>query len=454
MNMTLMEKARSMLSGAGLEQEFWAEAVSTTCHLVNRSPSSALDDTTPHEVWSGNKLSLQHLRVFGCDAYVHVPKEKRSKMDNKAEKCIFIGYKDGVKGYNLWNPETKKIVYSQDVVFREVKDVSKHEFPPMQDEPKKIELELDDAKSESSEEEEAEEEEPHTPVLRRSVRDRRQPERYSPPDFRSNFALSITDDDPKTVREAVNSEDSKLWKKAMIEEMDALDKNEAWDIVELPAGRKSVGSKWLFKKKFNAEGKVEKYKARLVEKGYSQVEGIDFGEIFSPVAKLTSIRFLLYIAAAFDLEVEQMDVKTTFLHEDLEEEIYMKQLEGFVVKGKKELVRKLKKSLYGLKQSPRMWYQKFDTYILGLGFVRSRDDHCVHSKQASNHFIYVVLYVDDMLLIGNNMDVIKEVKSQLSSKFDMKDLGAANFILGMEIKRDHANRKLWLNQRKYVETIL
>jgi hypothetical protein len=145
----------------------------------------------------------------------------------------------------------------------------------MQDEPEKIELELDDAKSESSEEEEAEEEEeePHTPVLRRSMRDRRKPERYSPPNFCSNFDLSITHDDPRTVREVVNSEDSKLWKKAMVEEMDALDKNEAWDIVELPAGRKLVGRKWLFKKKFNAQGKVEKYKARLVAKGYSQVRG-------------------------------------------------------------------------------------------------------------------------------------------------------------------------------------
>jgi hypothetical protein len=137
--------------------------------------------------------------------------------------------------------------------------VSKHEFLPTQDKPEKIELELDDAKSESCEEEEAEEEEePHTPVLRILVRDRRQPERYSPPNFHSNFSLSIIDDDPKTVREAMNSEDSKLWKKAMVEEMDALDKNEAWDIVEFPTGRKYVGRKWLFKKKFNAEGKVDK----------------------------------------------------------------------------------------------------------------------------------------------------------------------------------------------------
>jgi hypothetical protein len=132
--------------------------------------------------------------------------------------------------------------------------------------------------------------------------------------------------------------------------MDALDKNEAWDIIYFLVGRQFFGSKWLFKKKFNAEGKVEKYKARLVAKGYSQVKGIDFGDIFSPVAKLTSIRFILFIVASFDFEGEQMDVKKTILHGDMEEEICMKQPEGFVVKGKKELVCKLKKSLYGLKK--------------------------------------------------------------------------------------------------------
>jgi hypothetical protein len=169
---------------------------------------------------------------------------------------------------------------------------------------------------------------------------------------------------------------------------------------------------------------------------------------------LTSIIFLLSLAVASDLEVDQIDVKTTFLHGDLDEEIYMKQPEGFTVKDKKELVCKLNKSLYGLKQSPRMWYQKFNTYIQGLGFVRSKVDHCVYYKHVGEHFIYVVLYVDDMLLLGNNMEVIKEVKLKLSSKFDMKDLGAANLILGMEIKRNHPDRKLWLNQRKYIETIL
>jgi hypothetical protein len=132
----------------------------------------------------------------------------------------------------------------------------------------------------------------------------------------------------------------------------------------------------------------------------------------------------------------------------------MKQPKGFVVKGNKDLVCKLKRSLYVLKQSPTMWYQNFDTYILSLRFVRSKDDHYIYSKEEGGHFIYVSLYVDNMLLIINNMDVIKEVKMHLSSKFDIKDLSATHFILGMVIKRDETIRKLWLNQRNYIETVL
>eukprot|EP00253_Pinus_taeda_P034751 PITA_34751 len=211
----------------------------------------------------------------------------------------------------------------------------------------------------------------------------------------------------------------------MVDEMTSLHKNEAWDLVEFLAGRKPIGSKWVFKKK--TKGNMEKYKARLAAKGYSQGPGIDFGDIFCVVAKVTFIRLLPSVATAFDFEVEQMDVKTTFLHGDLEEEIYMKQPKGFVVKGKKEL---------------------------GLGFTRSKADHCVYFKLIGDRVIYLVLYVDDMLLVGNDKEIIQDLKTQLSSKFDMKDLGAANYILGMEIKRDRAKRKLWLNQRKYVETIL
>jgi hypothetical protein len=132
----------------------------------------------------------------------------------------------------------------------------------------------------------------------------------------------------------------------------------------------------------------------------------------------------------------------------------LKKPEGYVAKGKKELVCKMKNSLYGLKHSPRMWYKNFDTYMLGIGFTRRKEDHCVYFKLIGDHLIYMVLYVDDMLFIGNNKEIIQDVKTQLSSKFDMKNLGASNLILGMEIKRDCKKRKLWLNQIKYVETIL
>jgi hypothetical protein len=161
-----MEKARCMLSGVRSGKELWVEAVGTTCYLVNISPSSTLDDKTPQEVWTGKKPSLTHLRVFGCEAYVHVPKENMSKLDKKAKQCIFIGYKDSLKGYKLWNPEAKKVVYSRDVAFREMKDV-KHEVLPSKEETKKIEFDLKDDESDSTEEHEYEEKDLHTPVLRR-----------------------------------------------------------------------------------------------------------------------------------------------------------------------------------------------------------------------------------------------------------------------------------------------
>ena len=156
----------------------------------------------------------------------------------------------------------------------------------------------------------------------------------------------------------------------------------------------------MYRAKYVANGNVKKYKACLVVKGCSQVVGIDYGEKKIPVAKMTSIDFLLSIVVAYDLEVEKMDVKTTFLHGYLEEEIYMTQPQHFVVKGKSYLVCKLKKSLYGLKQSPRMWYRKFHTYVLSLGFVRSKSDHYIYYKSNDHSFLVIVLYVDDMLFIG------------------------------------------------------
>jgi hypothetical protein len=153
-----MDKARSMLSGAGITQEFWAEAVDTAKYLVNRSPSSTLVDSTPHEVWFGKKPSLSHLKVFGCDAFVHVPKEKRNKLDKKVVKCIFIGYKDGMKGYKLWDPASRKTMYSRDVVFKEVGGTSKSEEVQIEKDPEKVRFELRNEEDDSDESTESDEE--------------------------------------------------------------------------------------------------------------------------------------------------------------------------------------------------------------------------------------------------------------------------------------------------------
>jgi len=176
--------------------------------------------------------------------------------------------------------------------------------------------------------------EQQTPVVRRSSREIHQPKIYIPPDYHSSFALTAIEGDPMSVKEAINSSEGELWKQAMEEEVESLQKNDTWDLIKLPKGRKLVSSKWVFKKKMEATGEVEKYKARLVVKGYSQVEGVEFGEIFSSIAKLYSIRVLMSLAASFNLEVEQMEVKTIFLHGDLDEEIYMKQPEALVEKHK------------------------------------------------------------------------------------------------------------------------
>ncbi|KAG8497106.1 hypothetical protein CXB51_008302 [Gossypium anomalum] len=231
--------------------------------------------------------------------------------------------------------------------------------------------------------------------------------------------------------------------------MKSLHKNKTWDLVKLPKGKKTIRCKWVFKKKEGTlEAEEPRYKARLVAKGYNQIPGVDFTDVFSPVVKHSSIRALLGIVAMHDLELEQLDVKTAFLHGELVEDIYMQQLESFTVLEKEDYVCLLKKSLYGLKQSPRQWYKRFDSFMTSHDFKRSSFDSCVYFKKNSDgSFVYLLLYVDDMLIAAKDKGEIRKVKAQLSEEFEMKDLGPAKKILGMEILRDRKTSKLYLSQK-------
>ncbi|KAG8480232.1 hypothetical protein CXB51_024818 [Gossypium anomalum] len=198
-----------------------------------------------------------------------------------------------------------------------------------------------------------------------------------------------------------------------------------------------------------------RYKARLVAKGYSQIPRVDFTDVFSPVVNHSSIRALLGNVAMHDLELEQLDVKTAFLHGELEEDIYMQQPEGFIVSEKEDYICLLRKSLYGLKQSPRQWYKRFDSFMTSHDFKRSSLDSCVYFKKNSDgSFVYILLYVDDMLIAAKDKREIRKVKAQLSEEFEMKDLGPAKKILGIEILRDRKASKLYRSQKGYIEKVL
>ena len=241
----------------------------------------------------------------------------------------------------------------------------------------------------------------------------------------------------------------------MQDELKSLHENHTFELVKLPKGKRTLTNKWVYKLKTEENSSQLRYKARLVVKGFRQKKGIDFEEIFSPVVKMPSIRVVLGLAASLDLEIEQLDVKTAFLHGDLEEEIYMEQPEGFEVKGKEHFVCRLKKSLYGLKQAPRQWYLKFDSFMEDHGYGKTNSDSCVFVKRFSDDdFIILLLYVDDMLIVGHDANKIKSLKNELSKAFAMKDLGSAKQILGMQITRDRKNKKLWLSQEKYIEKVL
>eukprot|EP00253_Pinus_taeda_P013798 PITA_13798 len=207
----------------------------------------------------------------------------------------------------------------------------------------------------------------------------------------------------------------------MEEEMNSLQENKTWELVNLPKGRKSLQNKWVYRIKNEGDKKKERYKARLVAKGFAQ----------------------------------KKDVKTVFLRGELEEEIYMEQLEGFIEKGKEGLVCRLKKSIYGLKQAPRQWYKKFDSFMLEQGFQRLEANHCVYiMRYDQGKYIILLLYVDDMLIVGHDKNKINRLKKDLGSKFTMKDLGPAQQILGMQIMRDRKNKRLWLSQEKYIKRVL
>uniref|UniRef100_A0AAV1UWT9 Reverse transcriptase Ty1/copia-type domain-containing protein n=2 Tax=Peronospora matthiolae TaxID=2874970 RepID=A0AAV1UWT9_9STRA len=252
----------------------------------------------------------------------------------------------------------------------------------------------------------------------------------------------------------MESSDSGKWKEACDSEFDSLQRNDTWEIVPLPKGRKAIGCRWVFRVKENQDGEVKRFKARLVAKGFSQKFGVDYEETFAPVAKFTSIRVVLSMAAKYGLMLYQMDVKTAFLNGSLNEDIYMDQPDGYLDATQPDYVCKLKRSLYGLKQSPRMWNQTIDGFMIKMGFKKCESDHCIYIKRDDQDMILVVLYVDDLILASSNNELLKSTKMALSKRFEMTDLGELDYFLGMEIKNDRKTGMVTVQQTKFLKSVL
>lgn len=255
---------------------------------------------------------------------------------------------------------------------------------------------------------------------------------------------------PNSVQEALSDP---RWKEAMNEEMKSLEKNETWELVDPPSGKKPVGCRWIYTVKYKADGTIERFKARLVAKGYTQTYGIDYTETFAPVAKINTVRVLLSLAANLDWPLQQFDVKNAFLHGELSEEVYMDLPPGCMIpKRHSQKICRLKKSLYGLKQSPRAWFGRFTKSMIAFGYHQSNADHTLFLKRQQGKITALIIYVDDMVVTGNDPNEREALQNYLSKEFEMKDLGPLNYFLGIEVSR--SRKGIVLSQRKYALDLL
>lgn len=273
------------------------------------------------------------------------------------------------------------------------------------------------------------------------------------PQIQASILAYTLETEPKIFKEAMASE---MWHGSVNAEFETLEQNRTWDVESLSPGKNVVGCKWVYTLKYNADGTIERPKSPLVAQSFTQQEGLDYMDIFSPVAKLTSVKLLIGLAAAKGWSLNQIDVSNAFLHGELDEEIYTRLPQGYTPPPGTHLppnpVCRLRKSLYGLKQASRQWYKRFSSVLLGANFVQSSADNTLFVKKTKTTFIPVLVYVDDILIASDNNDVLLELHNLLRSEFKIKDLGQANFFLGLEITR--SSKGISVCQRKYALNLL
>lgn len=473
-NRTVVEMARSLLKQMKLPLMLWGEAGRHSVYLLNRLPTRSLTGKTPYEAWKGEKPNIGHIRIFGCLAHMKVPGLHTKKLDDRSKIVVHLGREPGTKGYRLYDPESNKIYVSRDVVFEEEKTWPWNQkekanldqqttFTIVSTHAQSEENELSSHRAGADSDNEQQTVTPQTQKDTQNSEAEDSSGSSEPKKFRSisdiyneteeieldDELLLMGIDEPRNYSEAAKDRN---WRQAIMREMESVEQNNTWKLTDLPTGHKMIGLKWIFKLKRDANGKIVKYKARIVAKGYVQEHGVDFDEIFALVTRIETVRLLLALAAKNDWEVHHLDVKTTFLNGDIQEEVYVAQPEGFVKKGQEHLVYRLIKAFCGLHQAPRAWYAKLNKSLEDLGFTRCPHEHAVYVKREGGETLIIGVYVDDLLIMGTSTAIINKFKQQMSDQFEMNDLGKLSYYLGMEV---HQRRGyIELKQAGYAKRIL
>lgn len=539
-NRTLVEMARCMIIESKTPTSFWAEAVAMANHIRNRCPTKSLNGGIPFELWTGKKVRLQYVRPFGIKAYVLNKLPNKDKFAPRGKCGMLVGYSEDVKGYRIWIPNERKVTIARDVKFMnsfsnegeseeipsstrlliDFETIDNGERADANDTTPEPDLDAEETYPEEGRrvaERPGDVETMRAPGRPRKVltgrkgrprkeyqlrpvrnrTDQQQDEEENQDgimDARESdsidHAVEESDDEvfvdadeaiacfsEITMQEAVTGPNAQEWKEAIYSEVKSLIDNGTWDIVRRPNGKNVVTCRTVLTNKRGPDGSIVRRKARIVARGFSQRLGVDFNETFAPVARMSSIRMILGLAAQYDLKLHQLDVETAYLNGYLEEEVYMekpdflKEMLNMIIsredkrsatftRAKRMLaemqqgneVCRLRKALYGLRQAGRQWHATLNKKLLDLGLKATNADTCVYSARHGKDVMLLLVYVDDIIIASSNGDWTRSVIQDLQKDFKVRDLGPARYCLGIEIEQ--AAGKVSISQRRYIEDVL
>ncbi|KAI3681162.1 hypothetical protein L6452_35946 [Arctium lappa] len=479
-NRTLIEAARSLLADSKLPITFWAEAVNTACYVQNRVLVVKPKNKTPYDILNKIKPFIGFFKPFGCPCTILNTKTHLGKFDSKSDDGFLVGYSSQSKAYRVFNSSSRIIEESDNVKCNEntpnpigsgsgsrgsgdeqvqyiIPQSVIFPIPTMTPveiceretvtEPSQSEEEIRDEKNLEHEDPEVADEIPSADLNDSNLDVGFNEEPSHQTRTQKNHPPELIE--PKKAYDAMKDSS---WIEAMQEELLQFKLQDVWDLVDLPKGHRAIGTKWIFRNKKDERGIVIRNKERLVAQGYTQEEGIDYEEVFAPVARVETIRLFLAYASYMNFKVYQMDVKSVFLYGTIDEEVYVCQPPGFENPSYPDRVYKLKKALYGLHQAPRAWYDTLSTYLLENGFERGIIDKTLFIKRSKKNTLLVQIYVDDIIFGSTKDQMCRDFEELMHKSFKMSSMGELTFFLGLQVKQQKDG--IFISQSKYVKDIL